>query len=215
MSGWLLENARQSKNPLHSGTSPVGSAVFITISRLKRSGISIGNVRPSRPPQSCTTSVMSEIERADEGEQAVAMEVERIDRIVGRLVGAAETEKVGRDDAAAGRQKMRDHAPVEIAPGRLAVQAKKDRRICRALVEIGHRQAGKAGRSSRLCARQAKPGRSAKRSGGVFRMSVIVRPVWRFLIETSLAGRRHDGLCVAGACRRALCGLRLDDPSLK
>src|SRR5262249_39694782 len=74
----------------------------------------------------------------------VTMEVEGVYRVVGGLIRATETKKVGRDDTAARREKMRNHPPIKVAPGRLAVQAEKYRRRCWSLVEIGHRQTGEA-----------------------------------------------------------------------
>ena len=126
MSGWLLENARQSRNPLGNGASPVGNAVFITISREKRSR----HFHRQRQAEEAAPVLhhqrdVVQIERADKGEQAVAVEIERVDALVRRLVRASETEKVRRHHAAARREEMRDHPPIEIAPGRLAVQAQE------------------------------------------------------------------------------------------
>ena len=83
-----------------------------------------------------------QIEGAHECEQAVAMEIERVQRVVLRLVRAPEAEEVRRDHAASRRQKVGDHAPIEIAPGRLPVQAQKDWCCLRAFVEMRHREAG-------------------------------------------------------------------------
>ena len=51
-SGFFATYVRQARKPSLSGTSPVASAVFMIRRREKRSGISMGSVRPSRPPQS-------------------------------------------------------------------------------------------------------------------------------------------------------------------
>src|SRR5262249_51471770 len=58
------------------------------------------------------------------------------------LVGAAEAEEIRRHHAAARGEEMRDHAPIEIAPGRLPVEAEKHRRTGRTVVNIRHRQSG-------------------------------------------------------------------------
>src|SRR3954467_6561831 len=53
------------------------------------------------------------------------MEIERIDRLVVWLVGTAEADEVGREHAVSSGDERRDHAPIEVAPRRLAVQAEK------------------------------------------------------------------------------------------
>jgi hypothetical protein len=55
---WLA-NSFHIPNPGLSGF-PTGRAVFISRRRSKRSGISMGRVRPRIPPQSWQTSVMPE-----------------------------------------------------------------------------------------------------------------------------------------------------------
>jgi len=51
------------------------------------------------PAQSWHTSVNAlQIERRDEGAQHVPVEMEGIDRILHRLVGAAKSQQIGRDD---------------------------------------------------------------------------------------------------------------------
>jgi hypothetical protein len=69
------------------------------------------------------------------------MEVEGASGLVARLVGAAETREVRRQDAMAGVDENRDHAPIEVAPGRLAVQAEESLgRIARACIDVVQRQ---------------------------------------------------------------------------
>src|SRR5258708_39934111 len=61
----------------------------------------------------------------DKVQQEAAMEVEGVERLIFRLVRAPEADEVGRHDARAACDEPRNHPPVEIAPGRLAVQAEK------------------------------------------------------------------------------------------
>src|SRR5262249_40707196 len=76
-----------------------------------------------------------EVKRLDKGDKAIAMELERIGRVVCGLVGAAESEEVGRHCTAAAGDENRDHFAIEIDPAWLAVKAKEDvRGILRALV---------------------------------------------------------------------------------
>ena len=65
------------------------------------------------------------------------MEIEVVERFVLGLVGAAEADEVGCDDARAARQENRDHAPVQVRPGRLAVQA-QERALALAFVDVVH-----------------------------------------------------------------------------
>jgi len=55
-SGFAATKAFQASKP-GPGERPTPMPVFMTMSRSMRSGYSIGNVSPSSPPQSCTTSV--------------------------------------------------------------------------------------------------------------------------------------------------------------
>jgi hypothetical protein len=68
---------------------------------------------------------VAQIQRLDQLQQGVAVEVERIRRLVDRLVGAAKPQEIRRNHPAGGGEGG-DHAPVEVAPGRLAVQAEPD-----------------------------------------------------------------------------------------
>src|SRR5208337_1482627 len=72
------------------------------------------------------------------------MKHEGVDRLLFRLVGAAKAEEIRRDNAQAGGDKGGDHLAVEIGPGRLPMQAERDRRVARSLVEIVHAQAARA-----------------------------------------------------------------------
>ena len=144
-SGVLFTYARQATKPSDSGTSPVPSAVFMTSRRSKRSGISIGSVRPSKPPQSCTTSVMRvQVQPLDEVEQERAVHVEGVEALVLGLVGAAEADEVRRHHARAGGEERRDHAAIQVAPGRLAVQAEEG-----PLALCPRPGSGRAGRATR------------------------------------------------------------------
>ena len=60
--------------------------------------------------------------------------VVRVPVALGRLVGAAEAGVVGHDHAVPAVDQRPDHLPVEVRPGRLAVEA--DDRVARALVEV-------------------------------------------------------------------------------
>src|SRR6202011_4911626 len=51
-----------------------------------------------------------QIEPLDEVDQTVAMKIETIDRLVDRLVRAAESKQVRRQDAVSGADKNRNHA---------------------------------------------------------------------------------------------------------
>src|SRR5262245_18994848 len=87
---------------------------------------------------------VAQVERADEGNETETMEVEGVCRVVSGLIRATETKNIGCDNAAARREKVWNHTPIEVSPGRLAVQAEKYRRRCWSLVEIGHRQTAEA-----------------------------------------------------------------------
>src|SRR5205085_3519287 len=78
-----------------------------------------------------------QLEARDEVEQEPPMEIERVEPFILRLVRAPEADKVGRDDAPASGDEARKHLPVEIAPGRLAMQAEK-RASAAPLVEVMH-----------------------------------------------------------------------------
>ena len=124
MSGLRLEKARQARKPSPRGASPVPSAVFITSS----AAIAFGRGHRQREADQSAPVLhdqrdVPEIERLDQAEQRLAVEIEGIGRFVGRLVGAAEARKVGRHHAIAGAGEDRDHAAIEVAPGRLAMQA--------------------------------------------------------------------------------------------
>jgi hypothetical protein len=67
-----------------------------------------------------------EVELFDEAHHRVAMEVERVDFVAHRLVRAPEAEEVRRHHAAARPGEHRDHLPVEVCPGGLAVQAEEE-----------------------------------------------------------------------------------------
>ena len=72
------------------------------------------------------------------------MELEAVDRVLDRLVGAAKSEQIGRHDPVPGAGKHRDHAAIEVRPRRLAMQAQEGVfRARRAFVEPMHAQAGK------------------------------------------------------------------------
>ena len=65
------------------------------------------------------------------------MEIEGVDGLVGGLVRAPEAQEIRRDHPVAGGHEGGDHAPVEIAPGRLAVQAEpRFGRIARPGVDV-------------------------------------------------------------------------------
>ena len=66
---------------------------------------------------------VAQVERLDEVDQAAAVEIERVGLVVDRLVRAAEAREIGRDHAMPGDREYRHHAAIEVAPGRLAVQA--------------------------------------------------------------------------------------------
>jgi hypothetical protein len=67
-----------------------------------------------------------QVQRLDQRDKALPVEVECVGGILHRLVGPTEAEQVGRDHARAGFKEDGDHVPVEKAPGRLTVQAKED-----------------------------------------------------------------------------------------
>src|SRR4051812_24317678 len=71
----------------------------------------------------------------DEVHQELPVEGEGIEAFILGLVGAPETHEVGRHDARAARDEARDHAAVEVAPGRLAVQAEEGA-LALALVDV-------------------------------------------------------------------------------
>ena len=64
------------------------------------------------------------------------MEVEGVQGFVLRLVGAAEADEIGRDDAVPGRGDDRDHLPVEVGPRGLAVQHEHRRGIGGTFVDV-------------------------------------------------------------------------------
>src|SRR5204863_67800 len=76
-----------------------------------------------------------ELALLDEIQQEPAMEVECIERFVLRLVGAPEADQVRCHHPCAARDEVRNHLPVEIAPGRLAVQA-EERALALAFVDV-------------------------------------------------------------------------------
>ena len=115
----------------------------MTMSRENRSGMAIGRVRPEQAtPVLHDQRDVRQVEPLDEGEQHAPVEMEAVGLVVVRLVGTAEAGEIGRHHAPTGRREDRDHAPVEIGPGRLAVQAQE---VCpasaRAFVEIVDAQA--------------------------------------------------------------------------
>ena len=73
------------------------------------------------------------------------MELPAVDPVVDRLVGATEPEKVRSHHPVAGSDKPRDHAPIQISPGRLAVETQHDRAFGRANIDVMHPQPAVAG----------------------------------------------------------------------
>ena len=69
------------------------------------------------------------------------MQLEAVGGFVDRLVRAAEAQEIGGDHPVSRRHEDRDHAAVEIAPGRLAVQAEPGPAVARADIHIVQPQA--------------------------------------------------------------------------
>ncbi len=143
----------------------------------RRKALGIGH-RQGEPDQAAPVPHhqhdVPEVERRDQAEQRVAMEVEGVDRLVRGLVGAAEAREVGRHDPVSGSGEDRDHAPVEVAPGRLAMQAEEG---------LARRAAPR-----RHGARRSPSGRSklARRIGPIGQVGESVHQV--------CAGRRSNGV---------------------
>lgn len=88
---------------------------------------------------------VTQVQPFDEAHQAVAVETIGIDGVVGRLVRTAEAEQVGCHHPRARGGEDRDHAPVKVTPGRLAMKAEESLRGARRpLVEVMHAQAGES-----------------------------------------------------------------------
>ena len=114
-SGLPATNAFHASKP-GPGVRPTPSPVFITSNWSMRSGI----LHRQREPEQAAPVLHDqrdalEVQRFDEAHQHRAMEIERVDRIVYRLVGAAEAEQVRCNDAMARGRKDRDHLAVQIA----------------------------------------------------------------------------------------------------
>ena len=123
--------------------SPAGSAVLPITTRSNQSGFSAIIRSPSSPPQSWTNTwkpSVGPIETADELGQPGDVVGVGVRRAIGRLVGAAEPDQVGRDDPIAGVDERRDHAAVQVAPGRLAVQQQERARLAGSLLDVRHAQ---------------------------------------------------------------------------
>ena len=70
-------------------------------------------------------------------QQHLAVPVKAVGTFLLGLVALAKADQVGGNDAVAGLHKDRQHVPVQVAPGRVAVQAQPgDGRIARAFVEV-------------------------------------------------------------------------------
>ena len=108
----------------------------------QQAGEALGHVHrqgePDQPaPILADQGDVVEVEPLDEGEERVAVEVEGVDPVLDRLVGAAEAEEIRRHGAVAGGGDEGNELAIEIAPARLAVEAEEDPPRCaRALVEI-------------------------------------------------------------------------------
>src|SRR5271163_4270860 len=79
-----------------------------------------------------------EIERLDQSDYSVAMEVESVGRLIHRLVGATKAVKIRRDRTQTRREKRGNHFAIEIRPRGLAMQAERDMSIVPHLVEVMH-----------------------------------------------------------------------------
>jgi hypothetical protein len=78
----------------------------------------------------------AQIELVDEAGEIGDMPVETMRLLAGRLLGQAETDHVGDDDAMSRIDQRRDDAAVEKAPGRITVQEQDG--IAAALIDIVH-----------------------------------------------------------------------------
>jgi hypothetical protein len=85
-----------------------------------------------------------EIERLDQSDYRVPMEVKRVSRFVFGLVGATEAEEIRRNDAYTRRDERGNHFAVEIGPCGLPVQTERDRRTRPPLIEIMHAEIPRA-----------------------------------------------------------------------
>ena len=94
----------------------------MTVSARTRAGWLIAKPRPVGPPQSGQTTVRAlQIQLADKACQVRDMPVEAVRLLVGRLLGQAEADHVGDDDAVSRVHQRRDDVAVEESPGRIAV----------------------------------------------------------------------------------------------
>src|SRR5260370_38303475 len=101
------------------------------------------------------------------------MEIETIDRLVDRLVRAAESEQVRRQDAVSGADKNRNHSSIEIRPCGLAMQTQEDVfRIRWAFIYPSMRNPENRGSDSEKCGANGKAGRSENRTSGVLKISI-------------------------------------------
>ena len=70
-----------------------------------------------------------QIELADKARQVRDMPIEAVRLLAGRLLGQAEADHVGDNDAVSGLHQRRDDVAIEKTPGRIAVQQQdRDRR---------------------------------------------------------------------------------------
>ena len=127
-----------SRKRSHSGDGarPAPMPVLRMTSRATRSGCSTARRRPIGPPQSWTTTVAPRrSSSSDEPLDRLVVEVVGVVLEACGLVGAAEAEVVGRDDAG-DRGEGRDHLPVEERPARLAVE--QEDRVALAFLDVVH-----------------------------------------------------------------------------
>ena len=103
-----------------------------------------GDARTEQPaPVLTEQGDAAQVERFDQARQPGDVLRVRVRARIRRLVRAPEADQVGHDHAEAGRLQRADHLPVQVAPGRLAVeQEQRLARAARSGVDVGHAQPG-------------------------------------------------------------------------
>ena len=116
----------------------VGHAqVLMTVSARTRSGIAHREAQAGRPtPVVADHRQALQIQLADQARQVRDMPVEAVRLLAGRLLGQAEADHVGDDDAVSRIHQRRDDVAIEEAPGRIAVQQQDG--IAGALIDVMH-----------------------------------------------------------------------------
>ena len=79
---------------------------------------------------------VAEVERVDHRERVVDVAAQAVRGQVRRLVGAAEAHVVERHATVAGRRKVAELVPPEVAPGGVAVDQQQGRGVPRTLVHV-------------------------------------------------------------------------------